>query len=136
LRRKLELTAVIALGAVIGLAGAATATAQTAGEPAGQPTVDVQQVLVPQTRGKLIRKGVLVQASCTPSCVLLVKLSVSPGTAAKLGLGGEQVGSGAAATSGDGVPTFIRVRLKRSVREALASSHGSANLQVKVTALS
>ena len=135
LKRKLGLTTACVLVAAIGLTSGASA--QTVGEPqqSTAPVVDVQQVNVPAGRGKLIRKGVLVQASCTPSCVLVVKLKVSSAVASKLGIGGEVVGSGVTATQGEGVPTFIRARIKRSLRDRLSSYSGGFHLQILVTAL-
>lgn len=111
--------------------GAAGAFAQQEAEPL---TIDVQRVLVPDTRQKLIEKGVLVKASCSLDCVLVVKVKVPEGIARQLGLGNRVIGSGAAGAKRDR-PRWIRARLTRRAGEALEDFKGGGRLNIRVRAL-
>jgi hypothetical protein len=126
----------LALGvAACALLTAPGASAQAPGEPEAPagPVVDVLQVLVPATQNKLLERGVKVQASCTPDCLLVVKLSVSDKAAASVGLSNPVVGTGVAAGP-DGVPVWIRTRITKKAREAFSALPADTNLRVRVTA--
>jgi hypothetical protein len=131
-----RLLTVSATAAALSLLFAPTAPAQepVPPEPGAAPVVDVQQVLIPQTRGKLVRRGVTVQASCTPDCLLALKVSLPKGVARKMGLRSREIGSAIVAGT-SGVPVFLRAPIKRKARLPLLDFEGSARLQVNVTAL-
>jgi hypothetical protein len=127
-----------AIAIVLTLALAATAlvtpgaSAQTEQQQA--PVVTVYQIVVPQTRGKLLSQGVVVNASCTPGCLLVVKLKLHSGVAKRVGLSNRVVGT-ATASGPDNTPVSIRARIKKSARAALAGLRGAGKLQIRVTAL-
>jgi hypothetical protein len=132
MRRALILIALAGLLAAPG--AAAQGPAPPPPEPAVQPVIDVQRVIVPSTRGKLVSRGVTVQASCTPDCLLVLRVSVPKGAARRMGLKGRVIGSAIAAAA-SGVPAFIRAPVRRGARGPLLEFEGSARLQVRVTAL-
>jgi hypothetical protein len=98
------------------------------------PVLTVREVLVPKSRSLFLSKGVLVTASCTPGCLMVVQLQVSPSVASKIGLKNAVVGT-ATASAPDNVAITIRARINRSARKALERLRGSGNLRINVTAL-
>lgn len=75
------LTAALALGI-----GSVPVAAQEEEPPPEPPlTVSVESVLVPATVGKLVSRGVRVTASCNLDCVIVVKVRLPAGVAARLG---------------------------------------------------
>jgi hypothetical protein len=132
--RRVILCGVLALS-LCALAAPA-ARGQEPGEPlpVAQPEVAVHQVLVPATREKLVSRGVTVQASCRPDCLLMLEVRVPKGVARKLGLRNRVIETAIAPATSD-VPVFLRGPIKRSAREPLLDFQGTARLQVRVTAL-
>jgi hypothetical protein len=133
MKRAITATLVLAVAST-GLI-AAPAAAQTEQQPqAQQPVLSVQSVLVPKSRRLFLSKGVLVTASCTPACLLVVNLQVSPEFAAKVGLKGSSVGL-ASANAPDSVPITIQARIRRAVARVLARVRAGGHLRIGITAL-
>jgi hypothetical protein len=118
------------LAIAIGLVSAPAAMAQEQGPIA----LDVQQVKIPATRAKLVRKGVQVRATCTPDCLLVVKLVLPKPVARKLGLKKRVIGS-AIAVGASGQPVSARARIRRGVRGALLRYRGDARMRIRIRAV-
>jgi hypothetical protein len=110
---------------------APAASAQTSGEPI---VLNVREVKVPNKRGTVLQRGIFVQASCRPECVLVVKVRVPASVARRMGLSNRMVGSAVGFSTLDAVATF-RVGVRRGARDAIARYRGGGSFEVRVTAL-
>lgn len=133
-RRSVAATAV-ALVIAVGLLSAPAGVAQSPGEPApAEPIVlNVREVKVPATRGAVLSRGFFVEASCTPSCLIVVKVRVPASAARQMGLSNRVIAS-AVAGAADDVPVGLRVKVRKGARDPLAGYEGGGNFQVQVTA--
>jgi hypothetical protein len=97
-------------------------------------TVDVKRIVLPDTRQKLVQKGVRVKASCSQVCVLVVKVKLPQGIAKKLGPDNSVIGSGATGAKAN-APRWVRARLKRGAGWLLEDFKGGGRLGIGVRAL-
>lgn len=97
-------------------------------------SIHVTRVVVPNTRAKLVQKGVRVKATCSIDCVIVVKVRVPQSVANELGLGSRVIGSGAAGAKAD-QPRWVRARIGRGAGQALESFEGGGRLEVRIKAL-
>ena len=88
---KRRITCALLASAALTAPGAASAQAQ---EEAPPLTVGVESFHVPATIDKLVNRGVRVTAFCNVDCVLVVKVRLPAGVAAKLGLNKPVIGVG------------------------------------------
>jgi hypothetical protein len=119
---------------VAGLLLAATAAPAQAQEESPPLTVEVESIHVPATIGKLVSKGVRVNASCSADCIIVVKVSLPPSVASKLGLSKTVIGTGVTDATANEVKT-IRAKVRAGAGRRLEDYNGSKNLRVRVQAL-
>lgn len=111
--------------------GAGLAVAQ---EEQQQLKLDLMRLVVPETREKLVRKGVLIKASCSQDCVLVVKVMLPTRIVKQLGLKKRVIGSGAAGAKAN-IPRWVRAHLHRGAGRLLEDYEGGGRLQVRVRGL-
>ena len=126
---------------VLALAACVTATSLVAvpavaqeEEPVEPLTLDVARYIVPNTRAKLIERGVFVKAKCNVDCVIVVKLQLPKDVANELGIKRRTIGSGAAGAKADQY-RWIRARVSKLAAKRLADFEGDGRLEIRIRAL-
>jgi hypothetical protein len=124
---------------IVASLAACVAVPATSGIPAAAQegevlTINVARVVVPNTRAKLLDKGVLVKAKCNLDCVIVVKVRVPQSVAKELGLKSRVIGSGAAGAKADQL-RWVRARINKGAGEALEDFGGGGRLDIRIKAL-
>jgi hypothetical protein len=130
------------LSLVLALAACVTATSLVAvpavaqdEEPPPEPlTLDVARYVVPNTRAKLIERGVLVKARCNVDCVIVVKLRLPRDVADELGIKRRTIGAGAAGAKANQY-RWVRARVSKAAARLLADYEGDGRLEIRIRAL-
>ena len=95
--------------------------------------VQIHDVISPRSLRKLFKQGFWVLASCEIDCDLVLEVRVSPGAAARMGIGGTLVARGTS-FSGAGDKTWVSAKLRGAVRRSLRRHSGGGRFKLKVTA--
>jgi hypothetical protein len=103
-------------------------------EPAEPLTIDVARYVIPNTRAKLIDKGVLVKAKCNLDCVIVVKVRLPKAVAREVGVRNRVIGSGAAGAKADEF-RWVRARINKGAGELLEAFDGGGRLEIRIRAL-
>ncbi len=112
------------VGTLIALvACAAISAGPAAAQTEGPVEVQVFDVHVPPTLEKLRSNGILVKASCSRDCLMVVAVKLSPQMASDLGLRTRVAALGARFASG-GRAVVVRVRVRPKVMRALERNEG------------
>jgi hypothetical protein len=123
--------ALAASGAALLLAALAPAARAQDGDEPPQVEVNVDDIHVPTTTGKLVRPGIRVTAGCNVNCLLLVEVRLPRAVADRLGLSktliAEAVGDAQA-----GETDTMRAKVKPKVAERLGSYTGGKQLKIDV----
>ncbi len=125
----LAVAGALALPALLGPA----ALAQE-GEPAEPLTIDVARYVIPNTRAKLVQKGVRVKAKCNLDCVIVVKIKLPANVAKQVGVRNRVIGSGAAGAKADQF-RWVRARINKGAGDLLEDFEGGGRLEVRIRAL-
>jgi hypothetical protein len=94
----------------------------------------VHRVVVPQSVGALIRRGIRVLASCSIRCKLIVNVDVGSGVANQLGLIKTRIARGTASTAA-GKRRWVTARLTSAAATALRTYGGGGRLHIGVRAI-
>lgn len=132
-RRRVRAVGLLGLLACLAVPALGGAPAM-AEEVEGPLTVDVKRIVIPDTRQKLVAKGIRVKASCSQDCVLVVKVRLPKDVANEVGVENRVIGSGAAGAKADR-PRWVRARIKRGAGQLLQDFEGSGRLEVRIRAL-
>ena len=131
-RRPLAALALIASLAAISFPGApAGAQEEEAQEPL---TIFVARYVIPNTRAKLVEKGVLVKAKCNLDCVIVVKVKLPKGVARKVGVRNRVIGSAAAGAKADQF-RWVRAHINKRPGKLLEDFDGGGRLEIRTRAL-
>jgi hypothetical protein len=94
----------------------------------------VARYVIPNTRAKLIDKGVRVEARCNQDCVIVVKVKLPKNVARQIGVRNRVIGSGAAGAKADRF-RWVRARINRRAGKLLEDFEGGGRLEVRIRAL-
>jgi hypothetical protein len=99
------------------------------GEGAG---LVVNRVLVPRKLDAILSRGIEVNATCIAACRLTVRIGLSAGVAAKLGLRKRRLGANSVDAEAS-QPQSVRVRFSRAAREAFENYTGGGRFLIRVS---
>ena len=103
--------------------------------PAAEPlAIDVARFVIPDTRAKLIDKGVRVKARCNADCVIVVKIKLPKKVARKVGVRNRVIGSGAAGAKANQY-RWVRARINKGAGDLLEDFDGGGRLEIRIKAL-
>ena len=103
-------------------------------EPVEPLTIDVARYVIPNTRAKLVEKGVLVKAKCNLDCVIVVKVRLPKDVAREVGVKNRVIGSGAAGAKANQF-RWVRARISKGAGRLLEDFEGAGRLEVRIRAL-
>ena len=133
--RRRRLSLVLALTACVAATSLAVPPAVAQDEEPVEPlTIDVARYVIPNTRAKLVKKGVLVKARCNLDCVIVVKVKLPKGVARKVGVRNRVIGSAAAGAKADQF-RWVRVRINKRPGKLLEDYEGNGRLEIRIRAL-
>jgi hypothetical protein len=122
-------------GSAVLACGVVPALAQEVDPPAEEPLeIDVARYVIPNTRAKLVDKGVRVKAKCNLDCVIVVKVKLPPDVAKDVGVSNRIIGSGAAGAKA-GQFRWVRARINKGAGDLLEDFEGGGRLEVRIRAL-